>query len=343
MRARLHVLLGQGGVGKTTLAAGYALALGRNGRRVGLLGVDPAGRVRDALGMPEIAELPVDVPGAVGVRAALLRPGDSLRRWAAEELAESEGRDPLLRNPFFLALADKLATATDAFAAVRVAEWAEADPRLTDLVIDTAPGLHGLEFLAKPERLLSVLHGRILRWLAAAATAQATEREGRRILRALSRIAGGRVLFELAEFSLLMERIGASMIGRLERARSWLRDRSTEVLLVCVARPGAAAAARLLADQVRALGLPEGPVVLNRALPSGLLALPAGDASDESRAFHRFVRASSRLQAETARELASSFRVVYAPIAPGLDGRGPAHLAALEALGQTLVAALAVR
>ena len=341
MSARLHVLLGQGGVGKTTLASGYALALARRGRRVGLLGVDPAGRLRDALGMAEIAELPVDVPGAPGLRAALLRPGDSLRRWAAEELGQEEGSATLLRNPFFLALADRLAAATDAFAAVRVAEWAEADPALDDLVVDTAPGLHGLEFLGKPEQLLSVLHGRLLRWLSAAATTGTAEREARRVLRGLSRIAGGRVLLELAEFSVLMERIGAAMIGRLERAHSWLREESTELLLVCVARPGASAGALLLAEELHGLGFARGPVVLNRALPPSLVALPLEGESAESRAFRRFVRASARLQAETARELGTSFRVVEAPVAPGLDAAGPAHLAALEVLGANLMLALA--
>ena len=341
MTARLHVLLGQGGVAKTTLASAYALALARQGSRVGLLGVDPAGRLRDALGMASIPELPIDVPGTTRLRAALLQPGESLRRWAAEELGTGEGSAPLLKNPFFLALADRLAAATDAFAAVRVAEWAEVDAALDHLVVDTAPGLHGLEFLGKPERLLSVLHGRMLRWLSAAATAGSTEREARRILRGLSRIAGGRVLLELAEFSLLMERVGAAMIGRLERARSWLRDESTELLLVCSARPGAAAAATVLADQLRALGLREGPAVLNRALPPALLAMPLADGGDECVAFRRFIGASARMQAETARDLGASFRVVEVPIAPGLDATGPAHLAAREALGEKLIAALA--
>ncbi len=340
MTARLHVLLGQGGVGKTTLAAGCALALARRGRRVGLLGVDPAGRLRDALGMADIAELPVDVPGCAGVRAALLRPGASLRRWASEELGAGDASAPLLRNPFFLALADRLAAATDAFAAVRVAEWKERDPDLDDLVVDTAPGLHGLEFLGKPEKLLSVLHGRVLRWLSAAATSGTTEREARRILRGLSRIAGGGVLLDLAEFSLLIERVGAAMIGRLERARAWLRDPATELLLVCVARPGAAAAARLLADELRTLKLPEPTVVLNRALPPALRAIRADGEDGESLAFRRFVRASAQLQAGTVGELGASFRVFAAPIAPGLDGEGAAHLAALEALGEGLLRAL---
>jgi anion-transporting ArsA/GET3 family ATPase len=390
---RLHVLLGQGGVGKTTLASAIALALARRGRRVGLLGVDPAERLRDALGMAELAENPVEVPGAPRLRAALLRPGESLRRWAAEELgADDAPGDPCsgprpppaagkardsdpcsglrpppvagkardsdpcsglrpppvagkardsLENPFFLALADRLAAATDAFAAVRMAEWAERDPGLDDLVVDTAPGLHGLEFLGKPERLLSVLHGRILRWLSAAATAGSTEKEARRVLRGLSRITGGGVLLELAEFSLLMERIGAAMIGRLERASSWLRDGSTEMLLVCVARPGAAAGARLLVAELHALGFAQGRVVLNRALPEGLGNLPLEDGGEESRAFRRYVRASARLQAEAERELGATFRVVEAPIAPGLGAAGTAHLAALEILGENLLGALA--
>jgi anion-transporting ArsA/GET3 family ATPase len=248
----------------------------------------------------------------------------------------------LLRNPFFLALADRLAAATDAFAAVRLAEWAETDPGLDDLVVDTAPGLNGLEFLGKPERLLSILHGRLLRWLSAAATAGSTEREARRVLRGLSRIAGGRVLLELAEFSLLMERVGAAMIGRLERAHSWLREESTELLLVCVARPGAAAGLQLLAAELHGLGFARGPAILNRALPASLLGLPAGGEGEEPRAFRRFVRASARLQAETVRELAASFRVIEAPIAPGLDAKGEAHLAALEVLGANLMAGLAL-
>ena len=61
MTARLHVLLGAGGVGKTTLAAGYAVALARAGGRVGLLGIDPARRLSGALGLT-LADREVVVP-----------------------------------------------------------------------------------------------------------------------------------------------------------------------------------------------------------------------------------------------------------------------------------------
>lgn len=318
MTPRLHVLLGQGGVGKTTLAAALGLALARRGRRAGLLGIDPAGRLRDALGMGALPEWPIDVPGAPGLRAALLRPAASLRRWAGPHRE-------LLQNPFFLALADRLAAATDAFAAVRVAEWAEGDPALDDLIIDTAPGLHGLEFLGKPDRLLSLLHGRLLRWLSAARP----EKEARRVLRGLSRIAGARVFLDLAEFSVLVEEVAASMVRRLETARSWLREPSTSLLLVCVARPGAAQAVASLRAELQTLALAPGTVLLNRALPP---ALEVEGASEEARALRRFVGASLRLQEAAAGDLGAFVRV---PIASDL-----ASLQKLADLGEGLLDAL---
>ena len=323
MSPRLHVLLGQGGVGKTTLAAGLALALASEGRRVGLLGIDPSGRLRDALGLHELPELPVEI--VPGLQAALLRPAASLRRWARE----AQGDPALLANPFFLVLADRLATATDAVAAVRVAEWAEQDAALDDLVVDTAPGLHGLEFLGKPERLLSLLHGRLLRWLS-----EPPDRESRRVVRGLSRIAGASVLVDLADFTLLIERVAGRLVQRLERARSWLREPSTELMLVCLARPGAVEGVRTLAAELRALKLEPGPIVLNRALPP---ALPLDGVPE---AIARFVKASLRFQERTLRELDGALAV---PIAAGLDSDGPARIQALQRLGAQALHAQGLR
>ena len=112
MSARLHVLVGSGGVGKTTLSAGYALALASRGRRVGLLGIDPARRLQGALGLT-LTDLEARVPVEGELRAALLRPADCLRRWAKEACTDDAARARLEGNAFFLAMADRLAGATD--------------------------------------------------------------------------------------------------------------------------------------------------------------------------------------------------------------------------------------
>jgi putative protein kinase ArgK-like GTPase of G3E family len=49
---KVIVLLGAGGVGKTTSAIMLAMAAARVGRKVALLSIDPAKRLAEALGMP---------------------------------------------------------------------------------------------------------------------------------------------------------------------------------------------------------------------------------------------------------------------------------------------------
>ncbi|HKV53887.1 MAG TPA: ArsA-related P-loop ATPase, partial [Candidatus Binataceae bacterium] len=52
------VVLGPGGVGKTTVAAALGLAAARAGLDTGLITVDPARRLRDALGLERLSARP---------------------------------------------------------------------------------------------------------------------------------------------------------------------------------------------------------------------------------------------------------------------------------------------
>ena len=160
---RLTVFLGAGGVGKTTLSAGYAVALAEQGLKVGLMSIDPAKRLKSALGVNELPELGCvievgnsqnshdDKKNGGQLIAALLLVGDSLKRWVKAEGLSQTAEQRLFLNPLFRAISEKLATATDTFAAVRMAEWVELHPELDELIIDTAPGIHAIDFLSKPE------------------------------------------------------------------------------------------------------------------------------------------------------------------------------------------------
>lgn len=230
MTTRLHVLLGAGGVGKTTLAAGYALALARAGGRVGLLGIDPARRLQSALGLA-LTDCEVAVPAAGDLHAALLCPEESLRRWAEEACPNPAALASLRDNAFFVALADRLAASTDVLAAVRLAEWVERDPSLTDLVVDTAPGLNAVEFLRRPQRLTAFLEGRLVRWLRLLSRSPRGGSIGgfmrgaaRRALGGLTRIAGTHTILELADLLASVEGMLEGMVHRLEHAQRWLRD-----------------------------------------------------------------------------------------------------------------------
>jgi anion-transporting ArsA/GET3 family ATPase len=345
---RLHVLLGAGGVGKTTLAAGLALSLSRSGRRVGLLGIDPSFRLRQALGLRDLPEQGVPVPGTT-LRAALLRPGDSLRRWAADELEDPAERQSLLANPFFLALADRMAGAADLIAAIRIAEWAERDPSLDDLVLDTAPGLHAVEALGKPERLSAVLDGRLLEWLHAAVKAQRARGLGglfrvvaRRTFSTLGKLTGAEAVTSLATFSLLVDRLAATLLERLARAGAWLHSGEAALLIVTAPRSGGDEAVARIEERLRAMGLAPRAAVLNRALPASLAqeVLPAR--SEAAQSFARYLHGCALQQERLAAVLAGrGLPLLRVPAIEGLSQQGADRLSALASLGDGVRAQLA--
>ncbi len=274
MSPRLHVLLGGGGVGKTTLAAGYALALAARGHRVGLLGIDPSRQLQRTLGLP-LADLDAPVPDAGALRAAIVQPHQAIARWVAEAAAGDQAA--IARNPFFAALGDRLATATDLLAAARIDEWRERDPALTDLVVDTAPGVAAIDFLRAPRQLAALLEGRMIRWLRAAGRASDGRLHGlrfgaRRMLDGLASVAGAPMVLDLAAFFALVRAPLERMLGRVERTRRWMASGDAALLLVTSPRDTGAAAAAAIAAALRAEGLTPRATVVNRTLPAALAA-----------------------------------------------------------------------
>jgi anion-transporting ArsA/GET3 family ATPase len=273
---RLHVLLGAGGVGKTTLAAGYALALAQRGKRVGLLGIDPSRRLQDALDV-ELSDLDVPVPGAEDLRAAIVHPHQAIQRWVVQACTDRDAVTRLEANPFFSALGDHLATAIDILAAARIAEWAENDGGLTDLVVDTAPGVAAVEFLRSPRQIQALVTGWMLRWLRAVARTGDEHFGGlrfgaRRMLGGLASIVGIRMVVDLADFVAQVRAPLERMLARIEYTERWLRSDTTELLVVTSPRDTAAAGAAQVAAALRGEHLPLRAVIVNRTFPSELAA-----------------------------------------------------------------------
>src|SRR5512139_2873698 len=67
LRKKVVLCVGAGGVGKTTVAAAVAVASALHGRRTAVITVDPARRLKDALGLRDLSTHPraVTLSGAV--------------------------------------------------------------------------------------------------------------------------------------------------------------------------------------------------------------------------------------------------------------------------------------
>lgn len=356
---RLHLFLGAGGVGKTTLSAGFALALAQQGRHVGLMSIDPAKRLQGALGLTELPEIGtrIEIPGPYrhgSLSASVLHVGDSLKRWVAEAGLSKNAQERLFENQLFKALAERLATATDTFAAVRMAEWPERDDKLTDLVVDTAPGIHAIDFLSKPEKLSAFLDGKLIEWLKWFAQENNTQvgflqrmvkGGARRVLEGLSELGGQRFMLHFAEFLILLDEVFARMMTRLDFAGQWLRSSEAHCYIVTSVRYDAVQVAWELSRTLKSLKMKPGQIVINRAFPDSLKEDPSfldtlsqmrqrEDDSFFANYLDNFMIVQKRVQEQLSRVTNS---LITLPVAEHLDAHSALRLEDLTSLGQRIV------
>jgi anion-transporting ArsA/GET3 family ATPase len=210
-REKLIVLTGSGGVGKTTLAAALGLAAARRGRRALVLTVDPARRLAQALGISERdarsgrpSEVSASgIPKGGRLLALQIDPKATFERLLART-ASPEALERIRGNRLYSGLVDSLPGVLEYMGVEALHEHA-ADPEVDLLVLDTPPAARGLDFLAAPERMVTLLENDALRFflrhdgLLGRALSEAS-RGGAILLRAADRVLGLGFLADLADF-----------------------------------------------------------------------------------------------------------------------------------------------
>ncbi len=155
------LITGGGGVGKTTLSAGLALAAARRGVKTLVVTIDPAKRLASALGLDVLGADPT--PLADNLWGAML---DATRSWndIAKRYAPAEVGSRLTTNPFFEAATQHFPASQSYAAAEEMTIYIESGQ--WDLIlVDTPPAAGGIEFFTSPARMRSLVGGRLLKWL----------------------------------------------------------------------------------------------------------------------------------------------------------------------------------
>ncbi|MGQ4380993.1 arsenical pump-driving ATPase [Streptomyces sp. SAS_267] len=138
------LVVGKGGVGKTTIAAAIAIGLVRRGHEVHLSTTDPAGRPAEILGTDEFA--PHTGPGVDGrLTVSRIEPAAELARYTAERLQAAERLGPERRALLEEDLRSPCYTEVAVFRAF--SGLLNRATRGRFVVIDTAPSGHTLRLL----------------------------------------------------------------------------------------------------------------------------------------------------------------------------------------------------
>jgi anion-transporting ArsA/GET3 family ATPase len=279
------VILGSGGVGKTTIAAALGVAAAAAHLRTAVITVDPARRLRDALGLPRLGGKPTRID-ARRLRAAGLDPAlklsamvlDVKGEWdamVAEHVADPAIRRRILDNAFYQSLSTTFA-GSDAYAALEALHDLHVAGHFDLEVVDTPPAAHAFEFVQAPARLMRLLDSQAARWLfkpAGRPASLALRLAGRitsYVARELERFAGGDTLSSITDFFAAATGAAERIAARMQTVASLLRSPAVRFVLVTTAEPDRLRQARRLIDKMESEGLHLGAIVINRFLDEAI-------------------------------------------------------------------------
>lgn len=292
------VVLGPGGVGKTTMAAALGLAAARLGLDTGVITIDPSRRLRDALGMERLSARPTRLE-ARRLRAAALDPAlqlsamvlDVKRTWdglVARFVKAPGARRRILENSFYRSLSEQFAGA-EAYAALDQLYDLHDNGRFDLAIIDTPPAAHAFEFLESPAHVVRLLDSSAARWLFlpyASARKNAfglASRAARFVVTQLDSFAGVGTLTAISEFFAAAAEATGAIIERFRKTETLLRSPDVHFVLVTTSEQDRLREACELVRRMEGQRLTLGAVILNRtfdertfeALASGFRRTPA--------------------------------------------------------------------
>ncbi len=248
------VVVGPGGVGKTTMAAAMAArAASVHGRRCLVVTVDPARRLAEAMGIAEIREEPVLVPlhpdtagkSTGRLWALMVDMAQSWDRLVDRHAPDEETKEALLSNRLYQTLTRRFAQSHDYIALDHLVDLVEED-EYELIIIDTPPSVHAMDVLDAPDRMIEFFGSRLLRWLTAPYRSRLVMVTAKPFLAVAERLLGGEFLAEVTEFFWRFSSLQPDFVRRANVVKARMQDPSTHYVIVRTLEDGPAAQAAML-------------------------------------------------------------------------------------------------
>ncbi len=283
--ARCLVCVGPGGVGKTSTSAALAIRAAQRGRRTIVLTIDPAKRLANALGLPEIGNLETEINPQAFETLSLPVPSAKLTalmldiKHTWDEVVKKYHPDPerqqkLLDNRLYGALSSALAGSQEYMAMEKLYELSTRSEDPPDLIIlDTPPANHAVDFLEAPSRLMEGMNNEATRWLVepyqerGRLTKRLFDAGSSVFIRTISRFTGTELLDELAELLTCFQGMFSGFSERAEAVNHILTQEDTHFLVVSSPNSKGLKEAEDFVYRLQEKEVHPRAVVLNRAAP----------------------------------------------------------------------------
>ncbi len=306
---KIRIFVGTGGVGKTSVAAASALRAARAGGKCLVLTVDPALRLRKALGLNSRGtqqKVDLDSPSVRGeLWAGLLDVRSTLDR-AVRLYGEPKQAEAVLDHPIYRMLVESLAGMQELLAIERIDQsMAEG---FDQIFIDTAPSRHAFEFLDKPEFFAQLVSFPLVQWVGKTYKwweGSALSRLGRKSVELYTRveeILGATLVRQVLDFYSVFRTIAEGYADRARRTSRLLHDESgTTSFTIVTSAYKAQRDGDYLLGELQKRDYAVDRLIVNRVWPELDLRAPSGAAriASEMLAWYGEVSASHARICET--------------------------------------------
>lgn len=331
---KIVISAGSGGVGKTTVAAAMALQGAIMGKRVLVMTIDPAKRLANSLGLPELGNMESRVPAEKFARAGIDAPGsmsamllDTKRTFddLVERFAPSaEVKKTIYANRFYKNLSTTMGGSNEFLAIEKL--YDVFDKGAYDLIVlDTPPTKHAIDFLESPKRWADFLSRDVMKWFLKpyfSMTGGVMGSMVQQVFKMLEWATGIGFLKDVSEFFVSFEKIFEEMVGRMGKVEAILHRPETVFMLVTAPKELTLDESEFFYKKLAEMRVSFGGFIVNRVSPDylgGLTAEGADFAAMETPDLARWLDAQlaeelrgRKVGAETRRELAENLAFTHA-------------------------------
>ncbi|MBP6218484.1 MAG: ArsA family ATPase [Oligoflexales bacterium] len=314
---KILIVLGAGGVGKTSCSVGLAAKAASMGQRVALLSIDPAKRLAQALGIPLGSELkPVDLSKLVydsGVQfgrldACMLDQKIVFDQMVYRYAPSRSIAEKILKDKLYQSASNKLAGSLEYMALAKLQDI--VDSQSYDLIVlDTPPDTQALDFLKKPNVLDGFMENNVMTWLvkpfyvASKIGFEKFFKMGEKLMGGLAKITGFGALKTFSEFLILIQNVIEGFHKASERVVKTLLEEKTSFALICTPKESSLQSARSMMEELGRLHYAFDFFIWNKCLPPKIVESFSFVSEEEKNSYSALAHLAERVREENSAKL----------------------------------------